>query len=210
MEWYDYLQIFTALFVLVDPLGTIPVFVSLTADETETERRRTAMVAIFAFAIVLIVATLAGQPLLQFFGIRLGSFTVAGGVLILLMAISMLNARISPARSTPEEAAEGAAKQNVAVVPLAVPLMAGPASISTVIIYSQRDGGWLLKGYVILCIILVGILAWAALRLAMPLSRRLGKTGLNNFTRLMGLLLAAIAVEFIVKGLVELFPSLGN
>lgn len=208
MEWYDYLQIFTALFVLVDPLGTIPVFISLTADETEAERRRTARIAILTSAIVLIIATVAGQPLLQFFGIRLGSFTVAGGILILLMAISMLNARISPARATPEEAVEGAAKQNVAVVPLAIPLLAGPASISTVIIYSQRDSSWFLKGYVIVCIVAVGLLVWAALRLAIPLSRRLGRTGLNNFTRIMGLLLAAIAVEFIVKGLTDLFPSL--
>jgi len=212
MQWHDYLQILTALIVLVDPLGIIPIFISITGDETVAERRRTARVAIVAAAAVLIAATLVGHTVLSFFGIRLASFTVGGGILILLMAISMLNARMSPTKTTPEEAREGETKQNVAVVPLAVPLLAGPASISTVIIYSQRsDTGsdWLLKGYVILCIIIVGLLTWAALRLSIPLSKRLGRTGLNNFTRIMGLLLAAIAVEFIVTGLQQLFPVLG-
>jgi len=213
MQWHDYLQILTALIVLVDPLGIIPIFISITADETVAERRRTARVAIVSAAIVLIIATLVGHTVLRFFGIRLASFTVGGGILILLMAISMLNARMSPAKTTPEEARESEDKQNVAVVPLAVPLLAGPAAISTVIIYSQRtDTGsdWLLKGYVILCIVIVGLLTWGALRLSIPLSKRLGRTGLNNFTRIMGLLLAAIAVEFIVTGLQQLFPILAG
>jgi len=208
MEWQEYLQIFTALIVLVDPLGIIPIFISITADETEIERRRTARVAIFASAVVLVIAALVGETVLHFFGIRLASFTVGGGILILLMAISMLNARISPTRSTPEEKFEGEQKTNVAVVPLAVPLLAGPASISMVIIYSQGHSGMVLKGYVIVCILAVSLITWGALRLSIPLSRRLGKTGLNNFSRIMGLLLAAIAIEFIVSGLSDLFPGL--
>jgi len=198
----------TAIIVIVDPLGAIPIFISLTADQSERERAHTAWVAVFSAAIVLIIACLLGAPLLKFFGIRIASFQIAGGILIFVLAMSMLNARISPAKQTQEEATEAVGKENVAVVPLAIPLLAGPAAISTIIIYAHRQEGWTIRGFLILAIIFTIALVWLLWRLSIPLSRRLGRTGMNNVTRVMGLLLAAIAVEFVAGGLGELFPIL--
>jgi multiple antibiotic resistance protein len=208
LHWHDYLEMLTAIIVIVDPLGAIPIFIGLTANQSETERAHTARVAVFSAAIVLIIACLLGAPLLKFFGIRIASFQIAGGILIFVLAMSMLNARISPAKQTQEEATEAVGKENVAVVPLAIPLLAGPAAISTIIIYAHRQEGWTIRGFLILAIIFTIMLVWILWRLSIPLSRRVGRTGMNNVTRVMGLLLAAIAVEFVAGGLAELFPIL--
>jgi len=207
LEWHEYLEILTAIIVIVDPFGLIPIFISITADETEREKARTAKVAVTAAAIVLIVSILAGGPLLRFFGISIASFKVAGGILIFLTAVSMINARISSSKNTPEETKEAVEKENVAVVPLAVPLLAGPAAISTVIIYSHKQPGLAMKGFLIGSVVLVALGTWVLLRLSSAISRKLGRTGLNNTTRLMGLILAAIAIEFIAGGLLQLFPG---
>jgi multiple antibiotic resistance protein len=208
LEWHQYIEIFAALIVIVDPLGLLPIFISITADETERERARTAKVAVIFAAVVLIFGSLAGGPILKFFNISIASFRVAGGVLIFILALAMLNAKISPSKQAPEEAKEAVEKENVAVVPLAVPLLAGPAALSTIIIYAHSIPGWGIRLYLILCIIAVAAITWVMLRLSIVISRKLGQTGLNNVTRLMGLILAAIAVEFIAGGLVELFPGL--
>ncbi|MDD3732349.1 MAG: MarC family protein [candidate division Zixibacteria bacterium] len=208
LEWHQYIEIFTAIIVIVDPLGLLPIFISITADENERERAHTANIAVIFAAFVMIIGSLVGGPLLKFFGISMASFRVAGGLLILILAIAMLNAKISPSKQAPEEAKEAVEKENVAVVPLAVPLLAGPAALSTIIIYAQSIPGWGIRLYLILCIIAVAIITWIMLRLSIVISRRLGQTGLNNVTRLMGLILAAIAVEFIAGGLLLLFPGL--
>jgi multiple antibiotic resistance protein len=208
LHWHDYLEMLTAIIVIVDPLGAVPIFIGLTAEQSEHERAHTARVAVFSAGIVLVIACLLGAPLLKFFGIRIASFQVAGGILIFVLAMSMLNARISPAKQTREEANEAVGKENVAVVPLAVPLLAGPAAISTIIIYAHRQEGWMIRGFLILAIALTIALVWILWRVSIPLSRRLGRTGMNNVTRVMGLLLAAIAVEFVAGGLGELFPAL--
>jgi multiple antibiotic resistance protein len=208
LHWHDYLEILTALIVIIDPLGAIPIFLGLTLDQSERERAVTARVASVSAALVLIVCTMAGEPVLRLFGISIASFRVGGGILVLLIAISMMNARISPVKQTPEESKEAEGKQNVAVVPLAIPLLSGPAAITTVIIFAHRESSASFKGFLIFSILLVSFLVWLSLRLSIPLSRKLGKTGLNNITRVMGLLLSAIAVEFISTGLLELFPGL--
>lgn len=209
LEWHQYIEILTAIVVIVDPFGAIPIFISITADETPRQRALTAMIASITVAVVLILAAVAGEALLNLFGIRLASFQVGGGILILLLAISMLNAKVSPAKQTPEEQTEAVTKENVAVVPLAMPLLAGPAAISTVIIYAHRGDGWSTRGFVIFSIVFVALLTWLLLRLSIPLSQKLGRTGVNIFTRAMGMLLIAIAIEFIATGLLELFPGLG-
>ncbi|MGB5105233.1 MAG: MarC family protein [Candidatus Zixiibacteriota bacterium] len=209
LDWYQYLEILTAIIVIVDPFGAIPIFISITADENSKQRAHTARVASIAAAVVLIAAALAGEPMLKLLGIRLASFQVGGGILILLLAISMLNAKVSPAKQTPEEEKEAVTKENVAVVPLAVPLLAGPAAISTVIVFAHRGEGWSAKGFVIFSVIFVSFLTWILLRLSIPLSHKLGRTGVNTLTRTMGMILSAIAVEFIATGLLQLFPGLG-
>jgi len=208
VAWHDYLQILIGIIVLVDPLGAIPIFITLTSDQSEAERSHTARVATMTAGIVLVGCCFIGEPLLRFFGIRIASFEVGGGILILLLAISMLNAKVSASKQTQEEANEAVSKSNVAVVPLAIPLLAGPAAISTVIIYSHKEAGLLFKGFLVLCIIAAALIVWVALQLSQPLIRKLGRTGLNNATRIMGMILAAIAVEFIATGLSQLFPAL--
>lgn len=208
LHWHEYLEMLTAIIVIVDPLGAVPIFIGLTAEQSEHERAHTARVAVFSAGIVLVIACLLGAPLLKFFGIRIASFQIAGGILIFVLAMSMLNARISPAKQTQEEATEAVGKENVAVVPLAIPLLAGPAAISTIIIYAHRQEGWMIRGFLILAVALTIALVWILWRVSIPLSRKLGRTGMNNVTRVMGLLLAAIAVEFVAGGLGELFPAL--
>jgi multiple antibiotic resistance protein len=204
----NFLHVFTALFVIVNPIGAIPLFVGYTRNQTATERRATARTTAIAVAIVLIVSMFFGDHVLQFFGIGLPSFRVGGGILILLMAIAMLNAQPGGARYTAEESREGESKEHIAVVPLAIPILAGPGAISTTIIYSHQAHS--LADLAILAGAALAVTAAiaTALYLADPIAQRLGRTGINIATRIMGLILAAVAVEFIAEGLVQLFPLL--
>lgn len=209
-DWHTHAKILTALIVIADPIGAIPFFASLTARQSALERQRTATVTAATVALVLIIAVFFGTPLLELFGISLASFRVAGGLLLLLMAIAMLHAHPTRAYHTTEQVVEDdAGKATVAVVPLAVPLVAGPGAVSTVIIYSDQAVSWFDTGFLVFASLAVALLLWTTLRLADPISRVLGKTGINIVTHLMGLVLAAVGVEFIVTGLAELLPGLG-
>jgi multiple antibiotic resistance protein len=210
LEWTGYVKIFTALLAIVNPLGAVPVFVSLTGGLTEAERRRVVRTTSIAFAVVLIVAALIGESLLNFFGISISSFKVGGGMLLLLMAIAMMQARHTLTRQTPEEAEEAGEKESIAVVPIAIPLLAGPGAISTVIIYAQASYQPVHVALIIFIVLMITMVTWAALHAASPVGRILGKTGINIATRLMGLLLASIAVEFIAAGLAQLLPGLAK
>lgn len=209
--WTQYAQSAIALFTVANPIGVVPIFISLTDNQTEQQTKRTAKVTTATVAIVLVATVFAGRPLLEVFGISLPSFSVGGGILILLMAIAMLHAVPSRARRTPEEEQEAAEKDDVAVVPLGIPLVAGPAAISTVIIYANRATTWGDKLALVLISIVFAGSVWGALTLAEPIKGFLGKTGINIVTRLLGLVLAAIAIEFITRGLGQLLPGLlGN
>jgi multiple antibiotic resistance protein len=204
----QYIQVFTAILVIVNPVGAIPVFISLTGDQSPSKRKRTAHTAAISVAVVLTVTAFVGEAILKFFGISIPSFRVAAGILLLLMALAMLHAKQSTSKHSPEEAEEAAGQDSVAVVPLTIPLMTGPAAMSTVIIYVNKASGWFDTGFVIASGIVVAFIVWIALRLATPIASALGKTGMNIVIRVMGLLLAAIAVEFITGGLGKLFPGL--
>ncbi len=199
-EWHLYLQMFIGLLVILNPLLAVSVFISLTEAQGEQERQSCARRSALAVGIVLSLAALLGQHILNLFGISIDSFRVGGGLLILLMAVSMMHAKMSGTRQTDTESEEAQAKSDVAVVPLAIPLTAGPGAISTAIIYAHRDVPWM---HLILLaeIWLAVLIVWLTLRSAEPIGNRLGTTGINIATRLMGLILSAIAVEFIVKGL---------
>jgi len=209
LEWTVYIKIFTTILAIVNPLGIIPIFVSLTGGLAEEERRRITHTASISVAVVLTVAVLLGKPLLNFFGVSIASFKVGGGILLLMMSISMMQAFHTRSKQTPEEAEEAEEKESIAVVPIAMPLLAGPGAISTVIIYADASSSPLHSGLVIVSCLLVALLTWLALAAAGPVRKMLSKTGINIATRLMGLLLAAIAVEFITSGLVLLLPGLG-
>jgi len=208
LHWNEYIKIFIAVMVIVDPLGAVPVFLDLTGGQSSPERRKIAGVAAFAMATVLIISCLFGESILKFFGISIASFRIAGGILLLFIGIAMMHARQSGSKHTPEEDKEAAGKENIAVVPLAMPLLAGPGAISTMIIYSQDAAGWGHKGILIGSSVVAVLAIWIALLLAIPLSRHLGRTGINIATRVMGLILTAVAVEFIATGLGQIFPGL--
>jgi multiple antibiotic resistance protein len=204
----NYLHIFTALFVIVNPIGAIPLFITYTRGQSAIERRIAARTAALAVAIVLVLSVFLGDQLLQLFGIGIPSFRVGGGILILLMAISMLNAQQGGARYTPEEGREGEEKNNIAVVPLAIPILAGPGAISTTIIYAHNAHSIIDYVALLTAALLVAGGVATALYLADQIAERIGRTGINIATRIMGLILAAVAVEFIADGLGQLFPKL--
>lgn len=209
----DFVLFFVSLFSIVNPFSAIPVFVGLTAGMADADRRRVIRQAALSVLVILFVSYLAGQSLLRFFGISVASLRVAGGMLVLGMAWSMLQAKLSPAKQTPEEAREAKEAQesserpNIGVVPMGMPLLAGPGSISVMIIAAGRTEGVGGHVAVVLATVAVAALAWAILMAAGPISKALGRTGMNIATRFMGLILAAIAVEFITSGLGEIFPG---
>jgi multiple antibiotic resistance protein len=206
--WSEYAKFLAALVAIVNPIGAIPVFINLTSGQNGPQRRRTGFRAAITTLIVLIIVLLSGETLLRFFGISIGSFRVGGGILILLMAISMMHAKMSTVKQTEEEALYSAEQDSVAVVPLGIPLLAGPGAISTVILYAQRRSSPTHYGILALEISLVSLAVWGAFGAAPRLASMLGKTGINIVTRIMGLIMAAIGVEFIANGVKQLFPVL--
>jgi multiple antibiotic resistance protein len=209
-DWRTSAEIATALFVITDPLATIPIFITLTSGQSTEERKRTANITAITVATVLVLSVFIGEPLLRIFGVSIASFRVGGGIVILLMAISMLNARLSRTVSTPEEVQEGTEKEDPAVVPLGIPLLAGPGAISTIVIYAHQAKDVYDTLFLVVAGLFVGFAVWASLRMADPIRKLLGKTGINIISRLLGLVLAAVAVEFIVGGLAQLLPGLAR
>ena len=208
LEFTEYSKFLIALLAIVNPLGAVPIFVALTSGAQSLERRQIARLVVIAVLAILFGALLLGDFLLEFFGITIYSFSVGGGILLLLMAISMLEARLSPVSHTPEEAREGASKESVAVVPLAMPLLAGPGAISTIILYAHKSRSPLHYAALGLDILIVCVALWAVLQLVPWITRHVSQTGINIFTRIMGLTLAALAIEFIATGIKGLFPGL--
>ncbi len=204
----EYVKMFIGLLAIINPFGVIPIFISMTTDQNDVQRRMTVQTVALAVIIILLVSLFFGDLLLEFFGISIASFRVGGG--ILLMAIAMLHAKTSLIRQTEEEADESVDKESVAIVPLAMPLLAGPGAISTVILEAHKSSGIVHYLIISLGILMVGAVVWGVLRLSPWIAGRLGATGLNIFTRIMGLILAAIAVEFIASGLQGLFPILSS
>lgn len=209
----DFLLFFVSLFSIVNPFSTIPAYVGLTADIPLPDRRRLTRQAGASVLVILTASYLAGEGMLRFFGISVASLQVAGGLLILGMAWNMLQAKMSPHKQTPEEAREAqhaqenAERPNIGVIPLGMPLLAGPGAISLMIIDASKTQGW--SGHVVAlsAVVLVAFLCWLILVAATPITRVLGRTGMNVATRFMGLILAAIAVEFITSGLATIFPG---
>ncbi len=209
-DWTVYLKIFTTLLAIVNPLGIIPIFVSLTSNLTRQESQRIAIISSLTVAVVLILSTLIGNYILAFFGISIGSFKIGGGILLLLIAVAMMQGKYHPGRQTSEEAREAEDKESIAVVPIAIPLLAGPGAISTVIIFSHESFNPVHITLILTSILVVSFVAWVALTVAGPISKLMSRTAINIVTRLMGLFIAAISVEFIVGGLVQLIPALAQ
>lgn len=204
----EYLKIFIGIIAILNPLGAVPLYLSLTAHHSEQDKKDVAISAAKGAAVILLVALFFGELILGFFGISIHSFRVGGGILILLMAISMLHAKTSEAKNTEAERQEASRRESVAIVPLAMPMLAGPGAISSIILYGERAQGWQHYALISAEIVIVGVLVAILLRLSGKIARKLGQTGMNIITRVMGLMLAAIAIEFISLGLKGLFPVL--
>ncbi|HKK94613.1 MAG TPA: MarC family protein [Longimicrobiales bacterium] len=203
----DFALYFASIFSIVNPFAAIPVYLGVTADTPPSQRRGIPRKTALASTIILLVAYAIGESLLSFFSISIASLRVAGGILIFAMAWSMLQARTSRQKQTPEEAEEATHRDSLAVVPLAMPLLAGPGAISVMILWATRSGG--VAGHLpaVAAVVSVALSIWVILSLATPISKLLGQTGMNVATRFMGLILAAVAVEFVAGGLQDLFPA---
>lgn len=203
----DFVLFLVSLFSIVNPFSSIPTFVGLTASIPALERRRMVTQTSVAVFAILTVSYLTGAGLLRFFSIGVPSLRVAGGLVILGMAWSMLQAKVSGTKQTPEEAEELGDRSGIAVVPMAMPLLSGPGSISLMIIVAGQTNGVVNHILVVLAVALVSVSAGVILLSAGPIARVLGKTGMNVATRFMGLILLATAVEFITSGLAAIFPG---
>ena len=201
-----------ALLAIVNPIGVIPFFIHFTQGFDRQQRQRTIRIAAISACVVIGVSAVAGLKIIEFFGISLASFQVGGGLLLLMSALQMLNAQ--PAESRKGDLSDGSeradAGASIAIVPLTIPLLTGPATISTMVIYAEKTKHWWQLGVLVLYGVVIGVAVWIAFSLSGRIARVLGKTGINVMTRLMGLLLAALAVEVMSEGLVKLFPILSS
>ncbi len=206
------LTAFANFFVVIDPIGVVPFFVSLTAGFDRASRRRTALKSVSIAAVILLVFTVLGQPLLHYLGVSLGAFRIASGALLFLLAIDMVVVKESGIRTTtPKEEEEATHRPDVAVFPLAIPLIAGPGAIaSTILLQTQNNGDPLAQA--LTAAVMVGVLVITGILFlaAGPIMMMLGVTGVNVLTRVLGIVLAALAVNNIVEGLRASFPVLGG
>ena len=208
LEFTEYTKIFISLFAILDPIGMIPVIILFTASLGTQKRAQVGRITSLTVGGILLVALLVGEPLLAFFGISINSFRVAGGILLMLMSITMLNGNVYKPIPSDSGNADLDDSSSHAIVPLSTPLLAGPGSISAVIVEAHKVPG--IEHYLIMSIVIVllSFTVWLTFKAAPWVAQRMGKIGIDIFTRLMGLILAAIAVEFIAIGARGLFPAL--
>lgn len=209
-DWPTLFKITIALFAIVNPIGCLPIFISATDGWDAKARANTAKTVAMTVFIVLAVSAFIGDSVLNFFGISIPSFQVGGGILLMLIAISMMHGKQSGARQTPEEAQSMAERQVIAIVPLSIPLLAGPGAISSMIIAAQQTPSFWGHATLVIPISIIALIIWLILNLSTRIAERLGNIGINIVTRLMGLILAAMSVEFIAHGLTGLFPQLAS
>lgn len=207
-HWTEYTRFITALFVILNPFAAVPIYLVLTKSYTAAERLRIVTITAITIFIFLTVAALSGETLLQTLGTSLASFRVGGGIVLFLMALTMLQGQSDNIRTTPTEQAVAEDKDSIAVVPLAIPLISGPGSLSNVIIEMHRSEAQYHGFAVIASIAIVCFFIWIVLRMALNIGKILGPIGLKIINRLFGLILAAIAVEIMANGLLQLFPGL--
>ena len=199
---------------IVNPLACVPFFIHYTQGFSPAQRKKTIWVSSLSAFVVIAASALLGLQILEFFGISLASFQVGGGMLLLTSALSMLNAQPAEARANADEVQDAEAKAavgaSIAVVPLTIPLLTGPATMSTVVIYAEKAKTMFQLGTLVGYGVVIALATALCFSLAAPIARVLGRTGINVMTRLMGLILAALAVEVMTDGLHKLFPVLAR
>jgi len=212
--WGDLLSLslvsLPAVFFVVDPVAAVPFFLAMTKDDSPEKRRETALRACVTAGLILAGFALAGGLIFRLLGISLGAFKIAGGVVLLLLALDMIRTQPSRTRITEGEVAAGADKEDVAIVPLAMPLLAGPGSIATVIVLMTRakEGPWWHALPILGSVAVTAAAAYVILAGASTTEKVLGRSGLAILERAAGLLLVAIAIQFMLDGLGETLPAL--
>jgi multiple antibiotic resistance protein len=190
----------SAIFFVVDPISVVPLFLAMTSNDSPQKARNMALRACLVGGGLLTFFALFGTLVFKVFGVTLSAFRVAGGILLLITAIDMLRARTSETRTSPEETEEGVHKEDIAIVPLAVPLLAGPGAIATVMVLMAKGATVLSAVPVLVSILLTFVASYYVLRGAVLVQRVLGQSGVAILQRVSGLILAAIAVQFIAEG----------
>lgn len=204
-----YLQFFIGLFAIVNPFGSLPIFFSMTSHFYEADRKRTCLTTAVAIVCILLISLYLGRMILDAFSISLDSFRVAGGFILLTISMAMISGKLGEQKQNKEEKNQDLREyENIGVVPLAMPIMAGPGTVGSTIVWGTNYQS--IPDYVgfSIAICVFGAICYVLFRYAAPLVKKLGKTGSNVVTRIMGLLLMAMGVEIISTGLSHLFPGL--
>jgi len=194
---------FSTIFFVVDPIGLVPIFISMTQADPPEKRVSIAKRASIAAGLILLVFAIFGKIIFSAFGITLAAFRIAGGALLWFIAMDMVRARTTRVKTTPEEEQEGIEKEDVALIPLALPMLAGPGSISTVMVLMGQARSWLYFIPVFVSILITSVVTYFMLRGAQYLLKYLRQTGMKIIIRIMGMILAAIAVQFIISGIYD-------
>jgi MarC family membrane protein len=201
----------SSLFVIVDPLATAPAFLAMTPNDTPEQRLRTARLACFTMMVVLLAFSVAGTVIFKIFGITMAAFQIAASIILLIIALDMLRVRRSRVQETHEEKQAGSEKNDIAITPLAIPMLAGPGAISTTIVLQNEATTLAQRIALEVCIVAVALVSYLTFRLAVRGARWFNPIAMSIAIRVMGLLLAAVAIQFMLKGIkefsVELVPA---
>ncbi len=207
MQWTQFISFIISMLAITNPAGSLAVFLSMTHNKTEQERHHVALTATLTIFIVLVLITWTGIPILQIFGISLPAFEITGGLIILLRGLEMLHSKETPTSKTAGELEQQNVRESIAVVPLGIPIIAGPGAMTNTIIFSREFPGFIHKIYICLGILFISLVIGFMLYFSTRIGNMVGETGIKIVTRIMGLLLAAIAMSLMVRGLQQIFPG---
>jgi multiple antibiotic resistance protein len=204
----DFMGFLFAMLAITNPASSLGVFLGMTDDKSISDRKRIAVIATITIFIVLMVIAWAGIPILKMFGISLPAFQITGGLIILLRGLEMLNAKETPTTKT-ASALEDQARHSIAIVPLALPIIAGPGAMTNVIVFGTQFPGFVNTLYISIGVFIVTLVLGLVMYYATYIGKLIGPTGIKIMTRIMGLILAAMAMSMITSGLLKIFPSWG-
>lgn len=211
MHWTQFIAFLISMLAITNPLGSLAVFIGMTARKSEREKRQIASITTLTILCVLLLVTWTGIPILHVFGISLPAFEITGGLIILLRGLAMLHSKETPTSQTADELEDGnprRGRDSIGVVPLGIPIIAGPGAMTNAIIFSQEFPEFTHRIYISLGILLVSLTLGLVLFFSGVINKLIGETGIKVMTRIMGLLLAAIAMSLIIEGLESAFPIL--
>ena len=200
MNLSGWISTFGLIFAIIDPFGYVPVFLSMTSNDSEVQRRKMLRKACVTAFIVLAVSSVIGNHILIFFGISIPALQISGGLILIVIGFEMLKVIPVAEKLSPSEQTEGAKKEDISIIPLAIPMLSGPASIATVVVLTSTTDSWSIYPAIWISILLTLVVTYLILRSASKILRLIGDTGLKVMTRIMGLLICAMAVQFIING----------